>query len=167
MEDIYSLAVSASIPSLFNQEEKDEIVKALRHEATEQGVKEKIFEEFFQKRAKDNIHLLMTISPVGNLLRNLYRDFPQFVNQFQLLWMEAWPQEAMMSIGQRFLDKNMNFKDSRQSIDAVCKVSVSATDFIANVYDRYQSASRKRVYLTPSLYIDYLVTFQAILEKIT
>ena len=43
------------------------------------------------------------MSPVGDSLRIRCRKFPSLVNCCTLDWFDSWPEEALLSVSQRFL----------------------------------------------------------------
>lgn len=47
--------------------------------------------------------IVLCFSPVGSTLRVRSRKFPAIINCTQINWFHEWPQEALISVAQRFL----------------------------------------------------------------
>lgn len=69
LEMINSLLTSGMIPALFDASEKDALIQAVQSEIEETGVastKETSW-QYFITRCRDNLHIVMTTSPVWTL----------------------------------------------------------------------------------------------------
>jgi dynein heavy chain len=58
-------------------------------------------------RVRDNLHLVMAFSPVGEKFRDRFVKFPAIFNMAAIDWFLAWPQEALVETAHQLLD---NFK---------------------------------------------------------
>jgi len=47
--------------------------------------------QFFVHRCRDNIHIVLTFSPVGEQFRNRCRQFPSIINWSTIDWFNQWP----------------------------------------------------------------------------
>jgi dynein heavy chain len=47
--------------------------------------------------------VVLSFSPVGNTLRVRSRKFPAVTNATSIDWFHEWPEEALLSVSQRFL----------------------------------------------------------------
>jgi len=79
LEDINSLLNSGEIPNLWESDEKDEILREMRDVTKKLGVNANLY-EFFIQRVRDNLHIVLCLSPVGEALRTRIRMFPSLVN---------------------------------------------------------------------------------------
>lgn len=57
---------------------------------------EVIFSLFF----RNNLHIVLCMSPVGNAFRARCRMFPSLVNCCTIDWFTEWPAEALLSVSQ-------------------------------------------------------------------
>ena len=55
------------------------------------------------KRVRQNFHICLCMSPVGNTLRVRCRQFPSLVNCCTLDWFSKWPAEALLFVSQQKL----------------------------------------------------------------
>ena len=54
--------------------------------------------EFFKKKCKENLHLCLCFSPIGEKFRKRIRTFPSFINCTTINWFLEWPREALTSV---------------------------------------------------------------------
>lgn len=60
---------------------------------------------------RDNLHIVLCLSPVGESFRMRIRMFPSLVNCCTINWINAWPHEALMSVSSRFIQKIEQIKE--------------------------------------------------------
>mmetsp|Transcript_44445 Transcript_44445/g.32532 ORF Transcript_44445/g.32532 Transcript_44445/m.32532 type:complete len:124 (-) Transcript_44445:134-505(-) len=58
---------------------------------------------FFLNRVMDCLHLVLCFSPVGTKFRERARKFPSLFSQCTIDWFLPWPEEALVSVSQKFL----------------------------------------------------------------
>lgn len=85
---------------------------------------------FFIERVRQNLHVVLAMSPVGDAFRHRLRMFPSVVNCCTIDWFTAWPSDALERVAQTFLGQ-INIKEPliNQSVE-ICKhfhTSVQAT----------------------------------------
>ena len=59
--------------------------------------------QFFIDWVRKQLKVVLCFSPVGSTLRVRARKFPAIVNCTSINWFHDWPQEALMSVSQKFL----------------------------------------------------------------
>lgn len=72
----------------------------------------------FLNKAKTNIHLVLTMSPIGEDFKRRLRMFPSLVNCCTIDWFLPWPKEALQSVAEYFL--NQVELDNREGIISIC-----------------------------------------------
>ena len=50
------------------------------------------------------MHIVLTMSPIGGLLRVRLRMFPSLVNCCTIEWLQKWPEEALQIVSKMFLE---------------------------------------------------------------
>lgn len=50
-------------------------------------------------RVKNNIHVVIAMSPLSNSFSSRLRMFPSLVNCCTLDWFTEWPEEALLGVG--------------------------------------------------------------------
>lgn len=52
---------------------------------------------FFLNRVRDNLHVMLCLSPVGNKFSTRAQQFPGLINGCTIDWFLPWPEEALTS----------------------------------------------------------------------
>jgi len=47
------------------------------------------------------------MSPVGDALRTRVRNFPSFVNGFNIDWLDPWPETALQNVANKLLEDDL------------------------------------------------------------
>jgi dynein heavy chain len=55
------------------------------------------------EKCRNNLHVVLAMSPVGETLRTRCRNFPGLVNNTVIDWFEPWPEQALTSVATVFL----------------------------------------------------------------
>ena len=100
------MLTSGMVPALFPDDEKEGILNAVRDEAQKSGIspsREAIWQYFVTKCA-NNLHIVLAMSPVGDILKTRCRNFPGLVNDTCIDWFMPWPRQALFAVASRFLD---------------------------------------------------------------
>lgn len=53
---------------------------------------------------RNNLHIVLCMSPVGNAFRARCRMFPSLVNCCTIDWFTEWPREALLGVSQSFFE---------------------------------------------------------------
>ena len=76
-----------------------------------------ILSQVFVDRVRENLHICLCMSPVGELLRVRCRRFPSLVNCCTLDWFSPWPKEALLYVSSEFLKElDMPNEDVRENL---------------------------------------------------
>lgn len=60
---------------------------------------------YFVERCKNNLHIVLCFSPIGDAFRTRVRMFPSLVNCCTIDWFFEWPQDALVSVAKKFMKK--------------------------------------------------------------
>jgi dynein heavy chain len=58
---------------------------------------------YFVERVRDNLHIVLCFSPVGQKFRDRARKFPAIFNECSIDWFLPWPEEALVSVAETFI----------------------------------------------------------------
>lgn len=100
LEDINNLLNSGEVPNLFPPEEKATILDELGPKARENGKGDSrdTIMAYFVQLCRENLHIVLAFSPVGDQFRNRCRQFPSIINCCTIDWYNPWPAEALYSV---------------------------------------------------------------------
>lgn len=76
---------------------------------------------FFIERVRQNLHVVLVMSPIGDSFRARLRMFPSVVNCCTIDWFTAWPPDALERVAHTFLGQiDMQTSLVNQAVD-MCK----------------------------------------------
>merc|ERR1711976_294626 len=59
--------------------------------------------KLFIERVRNNLHIILSMSPIGNSLKIWCRKFPAIVNCCTIDWYDSWSGDALQSVANRLL----------------------------------------------------------------
>lgn len=103
LEDINNLLNSGEIPNLFPTEDKNAICEEVANAARAVGQGDNRDQQyaFFVSTCRQNLHIVLAFSPVGEQFRNRCRQFPSIINCCTIDWYNPWPSDALYSVAHR------------------------------------------------------------------
>lgn len=63
---------------------------------------------FLIERVRENLHIVLCMSPIGDSFRNRLRQYPSLVNCTTIDWFFEWPKEALLEVANKFIH-DVNF----------------------------------------------------------
>ncbi|XP_075229380.1 dynein heavy chain at 16F [Lycorma delicatula] len=164
LEDINNILNSGEVPNLFEADEYEKVVCACRPAAKEIGIAESnrdgIF-DFFISRVRTKLHVVITMSPVGDAFRRRCRMFPSLVNCCTIDWFLPWPEEALLSVAEDAL-RPISGTDLVSPMTAMCYMMHNSVE---KMTERFYSEMRRRYYVTPTSYLELLKLYISLLSK--
>jgi len=165
LEDVNNILNSGEVPNLFEQDEINEIKDAMSNVLKEKNIPitpANCWVEFVS-RVKDNLHIVLCMSPVGDAFRVRCRMFPSLINCCSIDWFDKWPEDALLSVSHRFLvDLDLPNEEMRASLAEMCVVVHRSVE---NASVKFEKELRRRVYTTPSSYLDLIRLYLAKLAE--
>ena len=74
----------------------------------------------YKQHCRDNLHIVLAMSPVGEKLRTRCRDFPGLASSTVINWFQPWPEQALHTVATALL-----------SVRRALTQEITATDFAA------------------------------------
>lgn len=95
------------VPALFDDEGKKQMGDLVRDEAKKKGINESKDDlwNYFLEKVRDNLHIIMCMSPAGDTLRVRCRNFPGLVSNTGINWFFPWPEEALHAVATNYLEE--------------------------------------------------------------
>jgi len=170
VEDINNMLNSGEVPNLFPNDEKMQICEAARPFAKQKYGKKaqdmnnvELF-AFFIERVRQNMHVVLAFSPIGDAFRDRLRKFPSLINCCAIDWFTAWPEDALQAVASKFLaDVNLGKAEAiRGEIVAMCrKFHVDAS----KLSERFLGELGRVNYVTPTSYLELILAFKKSLAE--
>jgi dynein heavy chain len=170
LEAINSMLATGEIPGLFVKEDRDLIpLQQKTVYMKEAGTKGEdpstlLLWQYFINRVKDNLHTVLCFSPVGNKFRARAQQFPSLFSQCNIDWFLPWPEEALISVSDKFLNE---FKiDNPKSVKQALIVHMGRVhQMVTEVCGIYYQQMRRHVYVTPKSYLSFIAMYQDVYRK--
>ncbi|XP_026670097.1 dynein heavy chain 10, axonemal [Ceratina calcarata] len=163
LELVNNMLMTGVVPSLFTDEDKEEIINNCRDQAVEAGfgiTKENVW-SYFVKTSLENLRIALSMSPEGDLLRTRCRSYPGLVNSTTIDWMFPWPEQALVAVANVTLRDNPNVPQDYREVIVEHMVFVHKT--VCDYTVEFQLKLRRRNYVTPKHYLDFMTTYLALL----
>uniref|UniRef100_A0A6Q2WX96 Dynein axonemal heavy chain 12 n=1 Tax=Esox lucius TaxID=8010 RepID=A0A6Q2WX96_ESOLU len=161
LEDVDSVLNTGEVPNLFAMDEKQEIVEAVRPIA-QAGNKNVEFSalalyNFFVTRCRENLHVIVAFSPIGEAFRNRLRQFPSLINCCTIDWFQPWPEEALERVANKFLESLEMSEHERQEVMPIFTPTIENSKFLSEL--------GRHNYVTPTSYLELIATFRQLLSQ--
>uniref|UniRef100_A0A3B4A2Y1 Dynein axonemal heavy chain 12 n=1 Tax=Periophthalmus magnuspinnatus TaxID=409849 RepID=A0A3B4A2Y1_9GOBI len=163
LEDVDSVLNTGEVPNLFAVDEKQEIMETIRPIAQAGNKNVELSPltlfAFFIARCRENLHIVVAFSPIGNAFRNRLRQFPSLINCCTIDWFQPWPEEALERVAISFLKTLEMTETERCEVIPICKTFHTSlkqlSDFLSEL-GRYN-------YVTSTSYLELMATFRLLL----
>ena len=168
LEYINQILMTGEVAGLLPKDELDMIVNDIRPIMKQQapGVPdtwENLY-GFFLNRVRDNLHMVLCFSPVGDKFSRRAQQFPGLINGCTINWFLPWPEEALTSVSGKFIDEfrmacPTEVKDSLKL--AMGHVHVFVTAACKEYFEKF----RRNVYVTPKSYLSFIQGYKELYSK--
>lgn len=168
LEDINNVLNAGEVPNLMGNDDIEEIGAALRPlmQAAGLEVTKMATYAYFCNRVRSHLHLVLCMSPIGDVFRQRLRMFPSLVNCCTIDWFREWPQEALMSVAKSFYsDIDLNNAKYPNLLDGVVQCSMYIHQSVDQISSRFLNELRRYNYVTPTSYLELLSTFKKLLDE--
>ena len=164
LEDINNMLNTGEVPNIFAADEKAAVVEQVRTALTKENPKVDTSPTFlynsFVSRCKENLHIVLCMSPIGDAFRNRLRMFPSLVNCCTIDWFQVWPEDALEIVAMKFLEEVELTPEVRKSVVIMCKEFHTGTRLLSA---KYFEALRRYNYVTPTSYLELIQTYKQLL----
>ncbi|KAM6899568.1 dynein axonemal heavy chain 3 [Xenentodon cancila] len=164
LEDIDMLLNTGDVPNIFAPDERANIIEKAQGIARMAGVKIDTTPlsvyNFFIDRVKANLHIVLAMSPIGEAFRNRLRMFPSLINCCTIDWFHAWPNDALEMVAHKFLENVEMESDIKMEVVEMCKTFQTSVREMSQIYF---STLRRYNYVTPTSYLELILTYKTLL----
>ncbi|XP_040850987.1 dynein heavy chain 12, axonemal [Ochotona curzoniae] len=166
LEDIDSVLNTGEVPNIFAADEKQEVMEGVRPVAQAGHKHEELgplaLFAFFVNRCKDNLHVVVAFSPIGDAFRNRLRQFPSLINCCTIDWFQPWPEDALERVAVKFLESLELTTAEREEVVPICKHFHTS---IRSLSERFLQELGRHNYVTATSYLELIGSFQELLTK--
>ena len=163
LEDVNNVLNSGDVPNLYAAEDMESIMNACRRDCLAKRIpptKINIFAQYLI-RVRQNIHVVVTMSPMGEKFRSRLRMFPGLVNCCTIDWFSEWPDDALVSVAMQSLtETELNLGEA---LDPVVAMFRTVHQSVAEKSKQYFDVLSRYNYVTPTSYLELLQTFKGVL----
>lgn len=164
LELINNMLTSGMVPALYDDMEKKDVINAVRDEMAAQGMLNASAADswaFFVDKCRNNLHIVLSMSPVGDELRVRCRNFPGLVSNTVIDWYSAWPREALYAVADAFVED----KVPREMQDSLVEHMVYVHTSVVEASAEYEAVQRRRNFCTPKNYLDFISNYTSLVEE--
>jgi len=165
LEDINNILNTGDITNLYEPEDMSRIMDEIEPYTKKLGrdLSSDVKYATYIERLRDQFHIILCMSPVGDSLRIRCRMFPSLVNCCTLDWYDSWSEEALLDVSSKFLQDIENIEpDIKQRISEMCMYTYKSVEIMAI---KFYQVQRRRVYITPKSYLDSISMYKNYLDE--
>jgi dynein heavy chain len=165
LEDINNILNAGEVPNLFPNDEMERIIGDTRARCKDAGrseAKDSVW-TFFIEKCRENLHIVLTMSPVGSALRVRMRMFPALVNCCTIDWFLPWPDEALLGVSNRQLETMQGV--SQEQKEAVAWSCCQVHQQVLKTAEVFEERLRRKVYVTPKSYLDLISLYLEMIQE--
>ncbi|TYZ61500.1 hypothetical protein PybrP1_006824 [[Pythium] brassicae (nom. inval.)] len=166
LEDINSVLNSGDVPNLYAPEDLDQIGAHCRAYCVKKKLPPTKLNTFAQYLliVRQNLHLVLCMSPLGGVFRDRLRMFPSLVNCCTIDWFSEWPAEALQSVAASAISA-ADFQLSGDGVAPGAVVAIFQTihQSVERASAQFYDQLRRYNYVTPTSYLELLYTFKTVL----
>ncbi|DBA03742.1 TPA: hypothetical protein N0F65_004159 [Lagenidium giganteum] len=169
LEDINNVLNSGDVPNLYGPEDLDQISNHCRPYCVKKKIPPTKLNTFAQYLVlvRQNLHLVLCMSPLGSSFRDRIRMFPSLVNCCTIDWFTEWPAEALQSVAASALTSSdfqlSGGSKSEVEIGSVVSIFQTIHQSVEKASNDFFQQLRRYNYVTPTSYLELLHTFKSVL----
>ena len=116
--------------------------------------------DYFVEKARDNLHVVLAMSPSGETLRVRCRNF-QVLRLAPIDWFFAWPAEALGKVASHLAEETGIANEYRTAVtEHMVMVHMNALTYAVKFEEL-----RRYYYVTPKNYLDYIQNYRRMLRE--
>ena len=171
LEDLNNILNTGEVPNLMGPEDKEDIDGPCRQACAAKGITPTPINinNMLISRIKQNLHLVLAMSPIGDVFRDRLRMFPSLVNCCTIDWFAEWPEDALVSVAATTLDQvecvgtaELSDSDIR---DNLVQMAMYIHKCVEDTSIDYMAELKRKNYVTPTSYLELLRTYETLLAE--
>ncbi|CAO2643769.1 Dynein axonemal heavy chain 2 [Lemmus lemmus] len=166
LEDINNILSSGEVPNLYKSDEFEEIQSQIIDQARAEQISESSDSLFAYliERVRNNLHIVLCLSPVGDPFRNWIRQYPALVNCTTINWFSEWPREALLEVAEKYLI-GVDLGTQENIHRKVAQIFVTMHWSVAQYSQKMLLELRRHNYVTPTNYLELVSGYKKLLGE--
>jgi dynein heavy chain len=176
LEFINSILLTGEVAGLFSKEEYlamcADLVPFFHHDRPDQVENPITLKNYFRDQVRDNLHIVLCMSPMNPLFPIRARKFPGLISCCTIDWFLPWPEDALIDVSRGFIDvEDFKLEASEEVKEELINHMGFVHNNVTDKCDEYYTVTKRRVYQTPKSYLffikEYKNSYSSKLEEIT
>lgn len=163
LELINSILTTGEVPGLFAKEEymamSSDLRAAFLKERPDLEETPENMKQFFIDTVRDNLHLVLCMSPLNPKFATRARKFPGLISGPTIDWFLPWPEEALVSVS-RGLMRDFPIDCTPEVKENLMVHMGMVHKIVTDTCEEYFLKMRRRVYQTPKSYLSFIQNFK-------
>ncbi|CAK9199554.1 unnamed protein product [Sphagnum troendelagicum] len=166
LEDINNILSTGEVPNLFTKDDLTAIYDGIRPTAKKAGIMETedALYAFFLERARNNLHVVLCLSPVSENFNRRLMMFPGLVNCSTIDWFLDWPEDALSEVSIKLMEDEENVGNADAKAN-VCKVFVIIHKSVVDMSQKMYLQVKRKNYVTPTSYLEFAKGYRTLLKE--
>ena len=168
LESINNILAGGLLTAMFTKDEQGEIITELtpvmKRECPKiQQTADNVM-QWFLDRIKNNLHIVLCFSPVGEKFRSRALKFPGLISGCTINWLQPWPKDALVNVATHFLNSFKISCSDEQKL-ALYDTMASVQESVSKSCVQYFQKFRRTTHVTPKSFLNFIGVYKKIYQK--